>query len=102
MNKCPFELPVKPEMMRYRETDLELYRIHKLVFPYTKEEVDFICQTINNYEKFINMLILSESILGGHISHHIKNNSPLCDKCKINIRDAVSRITKTLAEAKKE
>ena len=71
MSKCPFELPVEPEKLRY------------------------------NYEKFIDMLILSESILGGHISHHIKNNSPLCDKCKINIRDAVSRITKTLAEAEK-
>ena len=52
MSKCPFELPVKPEMMRYRETDLELYRIHKLVFPYTKEEVDFICQAINCHKKF--------------------------------------------------
>ena len=49
--ECPFELPVEKAQMPKNTKGIKLYRIDKVYFPYTEEEVDYIIKAINSHEK---------------------------------------------------
>lgn len=99
--KCPFELPVRIEEsigMGYIIKDKNNYFVqgHR-----NRIQANYIVQAINSHEKLVSVLMLSQSILGSHITYHIKNNTQLCENCITNIKDAVLRIQQALKEVEK-
>lgn len=54
--ECPFELPVKKEILPRNTKNIDLYRIEGAYFPYTKDEVDYIVQAINIHEQLVEAL----------------------------------------------
>ena len=61
--ECPFELPVKKEILPRNTKNIDLYRIEGAYFPYTKDEVDYIVQAINSHEKLVEALKEAEVAL---------------------------------------
>ena len=60
---CPFELPVKKEILPRNTKGIALYRLDKVIFPYTEDEADYIIQAINSHEKLVEALKEAEVAL---------------------------------------
>lgn len=80
--KCPFELPVKKE--KFLNTRPRLYRIGKLIFPYTEEEANYLVAAINCHEKLIELLkvALCPNVVNGCQAGIMPNSYGEMEECQ--------------------
>ena len=82
--ECPFELPVKKEILPRNTKNIDLYRIEGAYFPYTKDEVDYIVQAINSHEKLVEAL---ENLREELDEDHIHDREDCTGDCPICVID---------------